>query len=64
MIGEVLQFRDLGAVVEVNGLGLPPSSAGRGSRNIRVQYDGQGGIWTTTAALNEGPGPHQTCFRE
>nr|WP_194442215.1 hypothetical protein [Stenotrophomonas maltophilia] len=25
-------------------------------RRIRVQYDGQGGVWTTTTALNEALG--------
>jgi hypothetical protein len=25
-------------------------------RKIRVQYDGQGGVWTTTTALNQALG--------
>ena len=54
MIGDVLQFRDL---QELCRPGKRPRLATverwAKQRKIRVQYDGQGGVWTTTAALNE-----------
>lgn len=57
MIGDVLQFRDL---QELCRPGKRPRLATverwANQRKIRVQYDGQGGIWTTTAALNEALG--------
>ncbi|MBN5173100.1 hypothetical protein JY430_13340 [Stenotrophomonas maltophilia] len=57
MIGEVLQFRDL---QELCRPGKRPRLATverwARQRKIRVQYDGQGGVWTTTAALNEALG--------
>lgn len=57
MIGDVLQFRDL---QELCRPGKRPRLATVESwakqRKIRVQYDGQGGVWTTTTALNEALG--------
>ncbi|HBG88890.1 MAG TPA: hypothetical protein DDX20_01555 [Stenotrophomonas sp.] len=57
MIGDVLQFRDL---QELCRPGKRPRRATverwAKQRKIRVQYDGQGGVWTTTAALNEALG--------
>lgn len=57
MIGEVLQFSDL---QELCRPGKRPRLATverwARQRNIRVQYDGKGGIWTTMAALNEALG--------
>jgi len=57
VIGEVLQFRDL---QELCRPGKRPRLATverwAKQRKIRVQYDGQGGVWTTTAALNEALG--------
>ncbi len=57
MIGEVLQFRDL---QELCRPGKRPrlSTVERWAkqRRIRVQYDGQGGVWTTTTALNQALG--------
>lgn len=63
MIGEVLQFRDL---QELCRPGKRPRLATVGrwakQRKTRVQYDGQGGIWTTTAALNEALGLTNSAF--
>ncbi|MBH1671604.1 hypothetical protein I5U90_00860 [Stenotrophomonas maltophilia] len=57
MIGEVLQFKDL---QELCRPGKRPRLATverwAKQRRIRVQYDGQGGVWTTTTALNEALG--------
>ncbi|WP_223484674.1 hypothetical protein [Stenotrophomonas indicatrix] len=57
MIGEVLQFRDL---QELCRPGKRPRLATverwARQRKIRVQYDGQGGVWTTTTALNQALG--------
>ncbi|HHA2954812.1 TPA: hypothetical protein ACOFD1_000440 [Stenotrophomonas maltophilia] len=57
MIGEVLQFRDLQELCQP---GKRPrlATVERWARDhhIRFQYDAAGGIWTTTAALNEALG--------
>ncbi len=57
MIGEVLQFRDL---QELCRPGKRPRLATverwAKERHIRVQYDGEGGVWTTTSALNHALG--------
>ncbi|EED37125.1 conserved hypothetical protein [Stenotrophomonas sp. SKA14] len=62
MIGDVLQFRDL---QELCRPGKRPRLATverwAKQRKIRVQYDGQGGVWTTTAALNEALGLSTTA---
>lgn len=64
MIGDVLQFRDL---QELCRPGKRPrlATVERWARanGVRIQYDGEGGVWTTTAALNEALGltrPAQT----
>lgn len=64
MIGEALQFRDL---QELCRPGKRPRLATverwARSRGVKIQYDGEGGVWTTTAALNEALGlaaPAQT----
>jgi len=57
LIGEILQFRDLQELCQP---GKRPRLATverwARHRNIRFQYDACGGIWTTTAALNEALG--------
>lgn len=57
MIGSILQFQDL---QELCKPGKRPRLATverwAKQRGIRVQYDGQGGIWTTTTALDEALG--------
>lgn len=57
MIGEVLQFHDLQDICQP---GKRPRLATverwARDRGIRFQYDGSGGIWTTTTALNEALG--------
>lgn len=57
MIGEVLQFRDL---QELCRPGKRPRLATverwARARGVRIQYDGEGGVWTTTTALNEALG--------
>lgn len=64
MIGDVLQFRDL---QELCRPGKRPRLATverwARARGVRIQYDGEGGVWTTTAALNAALGlasPAQT----
>lgn len=57
MIGQVLQFQDL---QELCRPGEHPrlATVERLARSCgtRIQYDGKGGAWTTTAALNEALG--------
>lgn len=57
MIGEILQFRDLQELCQP---GKRPRLATverwARDRRIRFEYDARGGIWTTTAALNEALG--------
>ena len=61
MIGNVLQLRDL---QELCRPGKRPRLATverwAKQHKIRVQYDDQGGVWTTTAALNEALGLSST----
>ena len=56
MIGEILQFEDLQRMCRPNPGAAPPRLATvvrwAEDQGIRYRYDGQGGIWTTLAAVN------------
>jgi hypothetical protein len=56
MIGEILQFEDLQRMCRPSPGAAPPRLATvvrwAEDQGIRYRYDGQGGIWTTLAAVN------------